>query len=102
TDLQEGASQVTTSTGTFSFVTLFADTYFVTETNPTGFVSTAAIAGNNGATVVNSDQIKVVLAAGATSSGNKFLDQRQANLSISKTDGSTTYTPGSPTVYTIV
>src|SRR6185369_1960598 len=82
TDLQVGATQTTTATGTFSFTRLTAGTYFVTETNPTGYVSTAAIAGTNGATVVNSDQIKVVLAAATTSSGNTFLDQRQANLAI--------------------
>jgi hypothetical protein len=56
--------------------------------------STAAIAGTNGASVVTSDQIKVVLAVGVTSAGNKFLDQQQANLGITKTDGSPTYTPG--------
>ena len=68
TDPQVGATQTTTATGTFSFTSLVAGTYFVTETNPAGFVSTAAIAGTNGASVVNSGQITVVLGAGATSS----------------------------------
>ena len=94
TDMQEGSAQVTTGTGAFSFGTLFADTYFVIETNPTGFVSTAAIAGTNGATVVTSDRIKVVLANGITSSGNEFLDQEQADLAITKSDGVTTVVAG--------
>src|SRR5205823_3989320 len=81
-DTQVGSTQTTTGTGAFSFTGLAADTYFVTETNPSGFGSTAAIAGTNGASVVTSDQIKVVLAAGASSTGNEFLDQQQ-NASIS-------------------
>ncbi|MFL5755293.1 MAG: S8 family serine peptidase, partial [Chloroflexota bacterium] len=101
TDLQVGATQTTSATGTFSFTTLVAGTYFVTETNPAGFVSTAAIAGTNGATVVDSDQIKVVLAAGATSSANTFLDQQRADLSITKDDGASAVNAGGSTTYTI-
>src|SRR6266571_6558758 len=77
TDAQVGANQTTPSSGTFSFAGLTADTYFAVETNPSGFVSTAALFGTNGASTVNSDQIKVVLAAGATSANNKFLDQER-------------------------
>ncbi len=77
TDAQVGANQTTPSSGTFSFAGLTADTYFVVETNPSGFVSTAALFGTNGASTVNSDQIKVVLAAGATSANSKFLDQER-------------------------
>ena len=93
---------MTTATGLWSFSNLAADTYFVTETNPSGYSSTAAIAGTNGASVVNADQIKVVLAAGATSSDNKFLDTaNQADLSIAKDDGVSSVVAGNSTTYTI-
>ena len=45
---------------------------------PPGYVSTAAIAGSNGASVVTSDRIKVTIAALTTSSGNEFLDHGRA------------------------
>jgi protocatechuate 3,4-dioxygenase beta subunit len=61
----------TTSTnvgGFFTFDALSAGTYYVRETDPAGYVSTADSFG------ANDNQITVTLAAGVNSIGNKFLD----------------------------
>jgi SdrD B-like domain/Bacterial Ig domain/Prealbumin-like fold domain len=83
TDPQVGSPVTTTSSGTFSFGSLAIGTYFIVETNPSGYSSTNAIAGagaNTTTTKETNDRIKVVIAlAGATSSGNKFLDNKPPN-----------------------
>ena len=63
---------VATDDATFSFTDLVPDTYFVVETNPSGLVSTNAVAGTVGV-VQTSDRIRVVL-VDADSTGNAFLD----------------------------
>ncbi|HUS13680.1 MAG TPA: S8 family serine peptidase, partial [Chloroflexia bacterium] len=60
-DVVLNAGFVTQATGTWSFTGLGSGTYFVTETDPVGFVSTGASPGtgtNTTATIVNSGQIK--------------------------------------------
>ena len=91
TDLQVGSSVTTPASGAYSFTGLAIGTYFVIETNASGFVSTNAIAGTGTGTTstkVSNDQIKVVITtAGSTSTGNNFLDQQQTDLRITKDDG---------------
>ena len=81
-----GASVTTPASGAYSFASLATGVYFVNETNPAGFVSTAAIAGSGTGTtslVQSSDRIRVTITtAGSTSSANNFLDQQQ-NATIS-------------------
>src|SRR5947207_2201183 len=69
-DTQFGTTPTTTGTCALTLPGALPISYFVTETNPSGFGSTAAIAGTNGASVVTSKQINVVLAAGASGTGN--------------------------------
>ena len=74
TDTQVGASVTTPASGAYSFASLATGVYFVNETNPAGFVSTAAIAGTGTGTtslVQTNDRIRVTIStAGSTSSGN--------------------------------
>ncbi len=102
TDTQVGASVTTPVSGAYSFASLATGVYFVNETNPAGFFSTAAIAGSGTGTtslVQSSDRIRVTITtAGSTSSANNFLDQ-QRDASISGTvyndiDGSGDFTVG--------
>ena len=102
TDTQVGVSVTTPASGAYSFASLATGVYFVNETNPAGFVSTAAIAGSGTGTtslVQSSDRIRVTITtAGSTSSANNFLDQ-QRDASSSGTvyndiDGSGDFTAG--------
>jgi hypothetical protein len=58
----------TNAGGYFTFGTLSPGTYYVRETDPAGFISTADSFG------ANDNEITVTLAAGANSIGHKFLD----------------------------
>ncbi|MDP9335780.1 MAG: S8 family serine peptidase, partial [Actinomycetota bacterium] len=111
TDVQVGSTQTITdaNTGAWSFGSLgINNTYFAIRTNPAGgYVSTNAVPGtdtNATTTKITNDQLKVVLnnVPGASSVGNKFIARQQADLVVTKTDGTATYTPGGSTTYTIV
>jgi len=62
------ATNITTSTGYFSFTNLLAGGYVLIETDPSGYVSTADSVG------ANNNQIALILASGAISTNNIFLD----------------------------
>jgi hypothetical protein len=62
------ATATTNSGGYFTFGTLSPGTYYVRETDPVGYTSTADSFG------ANDNEITVTLVAGANSIGHKFLD----------------------------
>ena len=72
-DPQVGGDFTTGTDGTWAFVNLDQGTYWAVETDPSGYISTNAIAGTN-ATTETADRIRVDLPAESSSTGNKFLD----------------------------
>ena len=92
TDLAVAGQSVTTNaTGNWTLepgtISRTNRTYFVLRTNPAGYTSTSALAGTTASatpTVVTSDQIKVVFAAGGagttgTTANNRFLAKQIVN-----------------------
>jgi hypothetical protein len=77
-DPQVGGNFTTGADGTWAFVNLDPGTYWTVETDPSGYVSTNAIAGTY-ATKETVDRIKIVLPASSSSTGNKFLDVHTTN-----------------------
>ncbi len=73
-------TRTTDADGNYS-VLLAPGLYTVTETNPTGYTSSAAEPGTVGSTLVNRDMLNVALNSGDDSSHNDFLDYQLASLS---------------------
>ncbi|MFP6904588.1 MAG: SdrD B-like domain-containing protein, partial [Verrucomicrobiota bacterium] len=77
-----GSFQVTTgSSGNFTFTDLKQGTYTLTRANPPAWISSAALPGTVGATVVSVDEISVVVAPDDTSSNNRFLSYVPSTIS---------------------
>ena len=66
-------SDTTDANGLFAITVPGPDNYTVTETDPSGYISTGAFAGTH-ATVSDHNTIDLTLSSGQSSSGNIFLD----------------------------
>jgi uncharacterized repeat protein (TIGR01451 family) len=105
TDVQVGSDVISAvTTGVWSFTGLANGTYFVTESDPSGYSSTNAIAGSGTgttATKITNNQIKVVISvAGSTSASNKFLDSSCVAPSITTQPASTSVCEGATATFT--
>ncbi|MCP2728672.1 SdrD B-like domain-containing protein, partial [Limnofasciculus baicalensis] len=91
------ASTTTDASGNYSFTNQPAGTYIVKQTNLGGYSDVSDT------DAPNDNLIDVTLPAGGNSTGNNFVDERlNGDLSITKTDGLTTVSPGQKVTYTIV
>ncbi|MFN2289643.1 MAG: SdrD B-like domain-containing protein [Anaerolineae bacterium] len=99
--LNSGLMATTGPDGAFLLYARPDQTITVTETNPDGYLSTGAIAGND-ATVLDDDHLQVnALAGGSTSDANLFGDVMPADLSVIKSDDPDPVTPGGVLTYTL-
>jgi len=102
------AVNVTTTTnagGAYTFATLRpsnATGYTITETPPAGYGDGTDAIGTQGGTTGNDVLSGIVLGAGVSGTGNNFGERIVADLSVTKTDGSATYIPGTAITYTVV
>jgi len=91
--------------GNFTFIDVPAGDYVVIQTDPSGYSSISDEQSADGDTVPNTDtndnSIPVTITGAEDDTGNNFVDTNLADLAITKDDGVTTYTPGSPVTYTI-
>ena len=106
-DLGNAVSTTATTgaTGAYSFGTLRpsnATGYTITETQPPAYGDGTDAIGTQGGTTGNDVLSAIVLNAGVGGTGNTFGERIVADLSITKTDGSATYIPGTAISYTVV
>jgi uncharacterized protein (DUF2141 family) len=92
--LSTGAATTTDASGNYSFTNLPAGTYSVTETDPSGYVST-------GDTQAPNDNMigSITVTAGGTSAGNNFLDWKPATITgtvYNDQNGSGSFDTGEP------
>jgi uncharacterized repeat protein (TIGR01451 family) len=99
--LSSGLTGTTGSDGAFWLYAPAGEVITVSETNPPGYVSTGAQAGD-GASRVDDDMLTVSgLSAGETSSGNQFLDVLPADLAVVKSDQPDPVVAGATLTYTV-
>jgi uncharacterized repeat protein (TIGR01451 family) len=99
--LSSGLTQVSADDGTFSIYAPPGEPITVTETNPAGYLSTAAVPGS-GATSVDDDTLHLApLAGGLTSSGHLFGDILPTDLVITKTGAPDPVPGGGVLTYTL-
>ncbi|MBK7954618.1 MAG: carboxypeptidase regulatory-like domain-containing protein [Candidatus Accumulibacter sp.] len=97
----------TDSTGAYSFTGLRPSSLFgytVTETQPAGYLDGKDTAGSTPGSVAGNEVISniVLLTGGSSSTNNNFGELLGGDVSITKTDGLTTVSPGQTITYTIV
>ncbi len=105
--LSSGHTATTDARGVYTF-TVLPGTYTLTESNPSGYTSTAAEPGKTGSTVMSADTITVTLRSGQNSLENDFLDVQPGKIIgtiYEDTNGNGTQDPGEaglPSVTVIV
>ncbi|MBN1147026.1 MAG: DUF11 domain-containing protein, partial [Anaerolineales bacterium] len=80
--LSSGMFQVTGADGSFTLHAPAGQPVTVTETNPSGYISTAAIAGNDASKVDLDTLVVNALSGGATSAGNLFGDVSPGSVAV--------------------
>jgi uncharacterized repeat protein (TIGR01451 family) len=100
--LSSGLVATTGPDGTFLLYAPPGQSITVTETNPGGYVSTAAIPGSGDVTRLDDDRLQVgPLDGGSTSDGNLFGDVLPTDLSIVKAGDPDPVAPGGVLTYTL-
>jgi uncharacterized repeat protein (TIGR01451 family) len=99
--LSSGLAQMTGDGGAFSIYAPPGEAITVTETNPAGYLSTAAVPGS-GATQLDDDALLVAaLSGGSTSDGHLFGDILPTDLAITKTGTPDPVAAGGVLTYTL-
>jgi uncharacterized repeat protein (TIGR01451 family) len=100
--LSSGLALTTDADGQFLLYAPSDELITVTETNPDGYVSTAAISGS-GAVYIDNDTLEIgPLAGGSTSSDNRFGDVLPADLEVEKAANHDPVVAGTILTYTLV
>ena len=99
--LSSGMAQTTGPDGAFHLYAPTDQAIIVSETNPAGYVSTAAIAGEN-ASRVDDDTLEIAgLPGGSTTTGHAFGDALPAELAVDKSGSADQVVAGTVFTYTL-
>jgi uncharacterized repeat protein (TIGR01451 family) len=100
--LSSGQTQTTGSDGAFLLYGPPDETITLSEDNPSGYVSTGAIAGNDAARIDEDTLTVGPLSGGMTSEGNLFGDVLPADLEVVKSGNPDEVAAGTTLTYTLV